>query len=148
MQLPKSHVPVNIPSSLLHSPIYRGSSHNFILLHYIAYIIDFLHVTVNLGLNTGAGKPAVLPKWVMQVQVRFSFLAHRYPYLQYFEYAQVNSNMVILIFTVFSLFFPLFFSKFIMSHHDGTNMALSATHTSWQPALFSHSRSHSTSEIV
>ena len=61
----------------------------------------------HLGLNTGAGKPTELPKRVMRVQVRFSFLAHHgtpLPVPWYFGYVRVNSNKVILIFTVFFLF--------------------------------------------
>ena len=60
-----------------------------------------------LGLNTGAGKPAVFPKWVMWVQVWFSFLAHcgtPLPIPWYHGYVWVDSNKVILIFTVFFLF--------------------------------------------
>src|ERR1700685_3910749 len=96
----------------------------------------------HLGLNTGAGKPAVLPKQVTWVWVWFSFLAHHstlLPVLRYFGYVWVNFNKVILIFTVFFLIFfqCFFFSKFITSHRDGTNMALSAMCTSWQPALLS-----------
>ena len=77
-----------------------------------------------IGLNTGAGKPAVLPKQVTRVRVRFSFLAHRgtpLPVLRYCGYVRVNPNKVILIFTLFFLFFSVFFfSKFIMSHCDKT----------------------------
>lgn len=87
-----------------------------------------------LGLNMGAGKPMVFPKWVTWVQVWFSFLAHcgtLLPIPWYHGYVQVNSNKVILIFTVF---FLLFFSVFSVNSSCHTvmepNMALSATHTS------------------
>jgi hypothetical protein len=88
-----------------------------------------------LGLNTGAGKPAVFPKRVWRVQVRFSFLAHRgtpLPVPRYCGYVRVNPNKVILIFTVFFFlfFFQCFFSKFITSRRDETKYGtVSRTHT-------------------
>ena len=46
----------------------------------------------SIGLNTGAGKPVVLPKWVTWVWVQFSFLAHcstPLPVLQCCRYSRV-----------------------------------------------------------
>jgi hypothetical protein len=67
---------------------------------------SLLYMVGGVGLNKGAGKPAVLPKRVTRVRVRFSFLAHRgtpLPVPRYFGYVRVNSNKVVLIFIVFFL---------------------------------------------
>ena len=108
-----------------------------------------------LGLNTGAGKPVVFRKWVMWVRVWFSFLAHcgtPLPIPWYHGYVRVNSNKVILIFTVFFLFLLAFFSKFFMSHRDGTKYG-TVSHTYifasyHQPTLSSYFHSHSTSKTM
>ena len=44
---------------------------------------------VLLAFRTGSGIPAVLPKWVARVRVRYAILSHRatpHPYLQLYGY--------------------------------------------------------------
>ena len=126
-------------------------------------------VILCLGLNTGTGKPAVIPKWVSWVWVQFWFLVHcntpctcvavSQVCTGKLQYGDLNFYCFLLIFfqcffstpqTAVDIFTVVCRGKFIMSCCDETKYgSVSLSYIlacNYQHALSSHSHSHPTSE--
>ena len=80
--------------------------------------MKMMYSSVQLGFRTGTGIPAVFPKRVMQVWVRYCILAHRahrVPVPQCHGYSQVNYLVVV---SFFMYYFYCYFLNLPLENVD------------------------------
>jgi len=88
--------------------------------------------STGLGCNMGTGKPVVFPKWVIHSVGFWHTTTHHVPTPQC---SRVYYSRVIIIISILKYFLSFFiiilFTKFIMSHCDGTKYGYAASHTTF-----------------